>query len=338
MAQLQIASRNPDGTTYFAPEAMGNWTYGSIVEMVEGGWNGSSYNPDYISIQMSAVPGFPQLYFRLYGNFSFVTDYTSGGTGTYVAAGSIINTIEVIDGTGFVYDRLSGISFAFNTEKTTVGIEPINVFANSFRPGETPDIATLMNGNDYITGNSGTEVLYGYGGHDEMLGYGGTDALHGGTGNDTLNGGDAPDDLYGEAGNDVIVGYTAGDYIDGGADFDTWWLTGTYSTGIGLSPQHDYTSVSLYGIEAIRITWGEIVLNSNQVGGASTVQTIYRRLGQPRRAARRDGAGLERDEPLDRQFRGLEQLLGRFRSDHPHRLIRCRHHRRQHQERGHLRQ
>ena len=114
MAQLQIASRSPDGTTYFSPEAMGNWTFGSIVEMVEGSWNGSGFNPDYISIQMSAVAGFPQLFFRLYGNFSFVTDNTSGGTGPYVAAGSIINTIEVIDASGFVYDRLSGISFAFN--------------------------------------------------------------------------------------------------------------------------------------------------------------------------------------------------------------------------------
>lgn len=275
MAQLQIASRSPDGTTYFSPEAMGNWTFGSIVEMVEGSWNGSGFNPDYISIQMSAVAGFPQLFFRLYGNFSFVTDNTSGGTGPYVAAGSIINTIEVIDASGFVYDRLSGISFAFNTQKTTVGIEPVNVFANSFRPGETPDISALMAGNDFITGNSGTEILNGHGGHDEMLGYGGIDGLYGGTGNDTLNGGDGSDDLYGGAGNDVFVGYTTGDYIDGGVDFDSWWLTGTYTAGISLPPQHNYTAVNLTGIEAIRITWGEIVLNSNQVGGTSTVQTIF---------------------------------------------------------------
>ena len=276
MATLQIASRNPDGSTYFSPEAMGNWTYAYIVEMVEGSWNGSGYNPDYISIQMSAVSGFPQLFFRLYGNFTFVTgNVSSGGTAPFVAAGSIINTIEVIDSTGFVYERLSGISFAFNSAKTTVGFEPLNVFANSFRPGETPDYSQLMAGSDSITGNSGTEILNGYNGDDTLLGYGGIDVLYGGFGNDVLNGGDAADDLYGGGGNDTIIGHTSSDYIDGGTDFDTWALTGTYSTGFGLPGTHDFTAVSFFGIEAIRITWGEIILNSNQVGGLSTVQTVY---------------------------------------------------------------
>lgn len=274
MATLEIASRNADGTTYFAPESMVNWTYGSIVEMVTGAWNGVSYNMDYISIQMSGVSGFPQLYFRLYGNFNFVYQATSGGDGWYVDAGSLINQIEIIDQYGFVYNRLSGISFAFNSDKTTIGIDGINVFANSFRPGETPIYSSLMNGNDYITGNSGTEVLYGYGGNDSIYGYGGVDGLHGGFGNDALFGGDSGDDLWGDEGNDTIYGYTTGDYINGGADFDTWALTGSYSTGIGLPGSFDYRGVSFYNIEAIRVTWGAIILNSNQVGGASTVQTI----------------------------------------------------------------
>jgi Ca2+-binding RTX toxin-like protein len=91
---------------------------------------------------------------------------------------------------------------------------------------------------------------------------------------DRLIGGNDADDLYGGDGNDTIVGYTTGDFIDGGADFDSWALTGTFSTGIGLSPIIDLSSVTFFGIEAIRITWGEFLLNSNQVGGASTVQTI----------------------------------------------------------------
>jgi len=204
---------------------------------------------------MSAVPGFPQLFFRLYGNFSFVTgNVSSGGTAPFVAAGSVINTIEVINGDGFVFDRLSGINFAFNSPKTTVAFEPLNVFANSFRPGETPDFTQLMAGNDSITGSSGTEILSGHNGDDTIQGYGGTDGVYGGAGNDVLNGGDGPDDLYGGTGNDVILGYTSGDFIDGGADFDTWALTGTFPSGFSLPPRYDYTAVNLTGIEAIRIT------------------------------------------------------------------------------------
>ena len=274
MAELQIASRNPDGTTYFAPDSMGSWLYGNIVEVVEGGFNGSFVEPDYITVQMSAVPGFPQLFFRLYGNFSLFIGDTSIGTGTYVAAGSIINTIEVIDASGFVYNRLSGISFAVNSDKTTFAAEPINAFAYSFQAGETPDMAGLMAGHDNITGTSGTEILSGYDGHDAIFGYGGSDGLYGGAGNDSLNGGAAADNLYGGFGNDLIIGYTAGDFIDGGGDFDTWSLTGTYSSGLSLPTPYDYTSVNLTSIEAIQIIWGEIGLNSNQVGGFSTVQTI----------------------------------------------------------------
>ena len=61
--------------------------------MVSRTANGSYSGMDYISMQMSAVAGFPQLYFRIYGNFTFITGLTSGGSGTYVQAGSPINLI-----------------------------------------------------------------------------------------------------------------------------------------------------------------------------------------------------------------------------------------------------
>ena len=275
MATFDIVNRSPDGSTYFSEMGMNGWLYCPIVEMASRGFNGSFVEMDYLTMQMSAVPGFPQLFFRVYGNFNFVTgNVSSGGTGLFVQAGSIINQIDVIDASGHIYNTLTGINFAINTNKTTTTIEPLNVFANSFRPGENPDMAVIMAGNDYVSGNSGAEFLYGYAGHDTLIGEGGSDQLAGGFGNDLLVGGDGADDLYGEAGNDTIVGYTAGDYINGGADFDTWALTGTYASGFGLLPQHNYTGVSFYDIEAIRVTWGEMVLNSNQVGGTSTVQTI----------------------------------------------------------------
>jgi Ca2+-binding RTX toxin-like protein len=275
MATFQIVNRSPDGSSYFSQLFMNNWVAVPIVEMVSRGFNGTFTETDYISMQMSQVPGFPQLYFRVYGHFTFENRYnTNGILKPHVAAGSIINSIEIIDVTGKVFNRIDGINFAFNTPKTTVQNEGINVFVNSFRPGEVPLNEVMFAGNDLLTGSAGTEVMHGFGGNDSLSGLGATDGLYGDDGHDTLNGGEGADDLYGGAGNDLIVGYTAGDYIDGGADFDTWALTGTYSSGLGLPVPVFYTGVSFYNIEAIRITWGEIVLNSNQVGGTSTVQTI----------------------------------------------------------------
>ncbi len=271
MAQFNIVNRSPDGSSYFAEEGMGNWLYLPIVEMVQRTANGLPTGTDYISIQMTPLAGFPQLYFRLYGDYSFVSQLTSNGDNQlFVQAGSVINYIEVIDATGKVYSSLYGVNFPFNTNKTTTTAEPINVFSTSFRPGEAPDLQTLLNGNDVAEGTGGTEFLYGYGGADELYGLGGSDALYGGFGNDILNGGDGADDLYGDAGDDTIIGYTMGDYIDGGGNFDTWALTGDTAAGTVVN----MTGVSFYNIEAIKITYGQIALNSNQVGGPSTVQTI----------------------------------------------------------------
>ena len=275
MPVFTIVNRNPDGTTFFSQQGMGGWLSNPIVEMVSNTFNGSFTPMDFLKIQLSPVPGFPQLFFRVSGHFNFVTDETPDGPNTFVQAGSIINLIEVIDEFGTVFNSLSGINFAINSNKTTIANDAINAFANSFQLGENPEIAVLMNGNDNVTGNNGAEFLFGFSGNDTMNGGGGADQLAGGAGNDTLVGGAGADILSGEAGNDLIVGYSAGDSIDGGADFDIWALTGTFASGFGLQPQLNYTSVSFLNIEAIKVTYGEIVLNSNQVGGASTVQTIF---------------------------------------------------------------
>lgn len=276
MPVFTVENRSPNGVNYYAEEGMDSWQYCPIVELVSRNANGQYSGMDYMSMQMSPVAGFPQLYFRIYGDFSFVSLLTSNGNnGTYVQAGSPINLIEVVDATGFVYSSLAGINFSFNTDKTTTLIEPINVFANSFRPGEAPDVAGLMAGNDELNGSAGTEFMYGYGGNDTLFGLGGGDALFGGFGNDTLVGGDGADDLYGGAGDDVIASYTPGDYMDGGDNFDIWAIIGTQAVGGNPQPFINLTAVSFLNIEAIEINYGEIILNSNQVGGPSTVQTIY---------------------------------------------------------------
>lgn len=274
MATFSILNRSPDGSTYYSEMGMGEWKFGPIVDMVQGFFNGTFVEKDYILVQMAPVAGFPQLFFKLSGDFNFVTGETSNGPGPFVQAGSIINQIDVVDASGKIYSEMTGVSFAFNADKTSTAYEDVDLFLTSFNFGEIPFAADLMAGNDLLTGNVGTEYLMGFGGNDTLNGYGGSDALFGGDGHDRLVGGTEADDLYGEAGNDTIVGYTAGDYVDGGEGFDTFALQGTYSTGIGLSPRHDYTGVSFYGIEAISISFGEIVLSSYQVGNASAVQTI----------------------------------------------------------------
>ncbi|MGL4488434.1 MAG: calcium-binding protein [Rhizobiaceae bacterium] len=205
---------------------------------------------------MTPTAEFPQLYFRLYGNFNFTTGITSNGVyAPFADAGSTIGGVEVIDATGKIYSKMWDFNFALNAKKTTIYNEPINTLSTSFRPGETFESQTLF--------NSGNDTLYGSGGDDTLAGYGGNDILIGGEGADYLLGG---------AGIDVIRGYTNGDYIDGGADFDYW------SLGVQSRPGQDrvidVTGVTVYNIEAISIGEAAVTLNSNQVGGNSTVKTI----------------------------------------------------------------
>ncbi len=276
MANFQIINRSADGSTYYSELGMTQWLYLNIIGFAEGPFNaGGFYEPDTMTLQMGAVSGFPQLYFRLSGTFSFGQRATSDGSlDWHVLAGSQINMVEVVDGTGKVYSRLSQFNWAVNSDKTTFGLENANPYAYSFQAGEAPFIGDVMAGADALTGSAGADMLLGYAGQDTLYGGDGNDELSGGDGNDYLYGGNGVDTLVGGNGNDTIHGYTTGDHIDGGANFDTWTLQGVLTSGISLPPQFNYTNVTFYNIEAIRLIYGEIILNSNQVGGASTVQTI----------------------------------------------------------------
>ena len=269
MSQFMINNRSPDGSTYFDQSGIFNWLYAPVIEMVS-----NVFSQDYFTIQLSPVSGFPQMYVRLYGDYTFVNRITSIGNATHIQAGSTINRFEIIDGTGKVYDSFTALNLTINKDMTTIANEPINVFATSFRPGEVPDLFSAFAGNDLVIGNTGSEILHGYEGNDEVRGLGGPDTLYGDGGNDTLIGGDGADELRGGTGNDTIVGYTAGDFIDGGANFDTWSLTGTYTAGFSIPLKYDFRAVTFFDIEAIKVTYGNLLFNANQVGAASTVHTI----------------------------------------------------------------
>lgn len=119
--------------------------------------------------------------------------------------------------------------------------------------GSFTDIATWMNGNDYLVGSNGyliygngaSETLVGGAGGDQINGWGGydviyagggddivlssayfddADVVYGGAGADRIFGGVAGDYLFGESGADSLYGDGGADWMDGGADADT--LTG----------------------------------------------------------------------------------------------------------------
>jgi serralysin len=278
MAWFDILNRSGTGA-YFAEEAMANWAFAPIVETHQGGlrfFNGQIYfEPHYFTIQISTVPNFPQLFFRFSGNnFTFKDDVTSIGTGRYIAAGSVITTIELIDANGTVYNRLTGLNLTLPSDKIDVGQEPINVFATSWRELETPTIEQLLAGDDTIDGSSGSEFLFGYDGSDTLRGEGSADTLEGGRGNDTLIGGDGADLLQGGDGDDTILGYTAGDNIDGGGNFDTWVLYGIRSTGISVGVTYDMRSVSTLNIERLKLDGGNFRFTELQIGAASSINAL----------------------------------------------------------------
>ncbi|MGO4706687.1 calcium-binding protein [Microvirga sp. 2MCAF38] len=77
-------------------------------------------------------------------------------------------------------------------------------------------------GNDVIKGQAGSDLLYGSGGNDKLDGGSGYDTLYGGTGNDTLDGSLDDDSLFGGAGNDKLIGGQGRDVLSGGAGKDVF--------------------------------------------------------------------------------------------------------------------
>ncbi|MGL4488435.1 MAG: calcium-binding protein [Rhizobiaceae bacterium] len=254
MASFDIVNRSTDGSTFFSQELMGSWLNLPIINLVKGRL--ALPGDDYMTVYMTPTAGFPQLYFKLYGDFKFITDVTSIGIfAPFADIGSTINKVEVVDAEGKVYSRLSDFNFAINSRKTVIGLEPNNTLATSFGPGETFESQTLF--------NSGDDLMGGSFGADTLAGYGGNDRLYGGDGADYLLGGD---------GGDTIYGYTDGDLIDGGADFDFWSLDAFYNTG--QSREIDLTGVTVHNIECIKPDGSHVTLSSVQIGVASRIMSV----------------------------------------------------------------
>jgi Ca2+-binding RTX toxin-like protein len=262
-------------------EGMLNWLSLPIAEIKQGRYYASGndifYERPYMLIKLLPTGGGP-MYLKLEGNFTFGYVLTSSGEERlHVMAGSVIDSVTLVDWKGDVFATLSGMTFPLNSNKTSTVNEPINVFVNTFRSGESPDPAMLMSGADSINGSTRfdiNETLRGYGGNDTMNGYGGNDVLLGGTGQDLLVGGAGADNLYGEGGNDTLV-FGFGDYHDGGEGFDTVKLFGQTVVGRIIPSTLDIRGYNFSNIEAFSISGGDIVVDSSQVGAAGYIKTIY---------------------------------------------------------------
>ncbi|WP_112661842.1 calcium-binding protein [Microvirga flavescens] len=80
--------------------------------------------------------------------------------------------------------------------------------------------ATILRGNDTISGSRLADRIDGFTGNDTIKGQAGSDRLYGSGGNDKLDGGSGFDTLSGGSGNDTLIGSLDDDYLSGGAGND----------------------------------------------------------------------------------------------------------------------
>ncbi len=177
-----------------------------------------------------------------------VLRYSMNGTGSASTydGGADTDTFEV---TGTVSGRhvdLAAGQFQLSpgglNRGNLISIENVIVHNNNSVDGDgnANRIEGIGNFDNTFNGAAGDDTLLGGLGNDILLGGSGADSLLGGDGDDTLDGSDGTgaflgdiDTLLGEAGNDVLRysmnGTGSASTYDGGADTDTFEVTGTVS-------------------------------------------------------------------------------------------------------------
>ncbi|MGL4637909.1 MAG: hypothetical protein ACRCWF_18155 [Beijerinckiaceae bacterium] len=261
MANFSILNRSSNGVFYYAQDSMTVWDNLVIMEMQQAGAG------SYFTIQMADVPNFPQLFFRFYGNFSFITQQnTEGQFIPYIEQGSIVNRIDVIDQTGKIYSQVTGVALRLTMNKTTRQLEPNDFIATAIRPIEVISPANLFQFADSLVGSAGIETLNGYAGNDTIDGGAGADSLIGGNGTDVfrIRAGDAP----------------AGESIDGGDGIDAIEAVGVAATQ-NLLQQGRITlsGLSFNSIEELRTNGTEVELPTFFFVGNGGMQTVRGKIG-----------------------------------------------------------
>ena len=156
-----------------------------------------------------------------YSGVDFSEQLTLGGTfGDYVDGYPTTGTITSIS------YSLNGTTL-FTVTGASISVE---AFSNYVMANDLEGMfATVLAGNDQLTGSAGDDGLSGFDGNDILSGNGGNDTLRGGAGSDQLYGG-AGDDLLSEAAGDT--GPYGNDVYDGGTGIDRVSLFTTYGPGV----------------------------------------------------------------------------------------------------------
>lgn len=136
---------------------------------------------------------------------NLVIDYKGNFTTTFnIITGGTITSVEI---------TYKGQPFVSLLELNT-NFSDLQTSADTF--------ATMLSGNDLLTGSALTDDLQGYAGNDSLTAGDGDDTVRGGAGSDTIAGGGGNDvHLNGNQGDDSVAGGAGNDTVYGGRDNDT---------------------------------------------------------------------------------------------------------------------
>lgn len=115
-------------------------------------------------------------------------------------------------------------------------------------------VATILEGNDVVSGGAIADVLSGFAGIDNIDGGAGADFINGNQGADSLIGGDGADVVRGGKDDDVVLGGAGNDFLSGDRGADT--LTG----GAGADTFHSFAGAGLDRVTDFNRAEGDRVL------------------------------------------------------------------------------
>lgn len=174
---------------------------------------------------------------------------TSNATTLHVrttVSGTLSGTLDVVFSGNFQLvggvpagGAFTGIRVDFNGQTLLT----ITEFSLPISAMQAPDldglVATILEGNDVLTGAALNDVLEGFAGIDNIDGGGGVDIINGNMGADTVAGGDGADVVRGGKDDDVITGGAGNDFLSGDRGSDT--VTG----GAGADTFHVFAGAGL---------------------------------------------------------------------------------------------
>ncbi|MBP2300896.1 calcium-binding protein [Azospirillum picis] len=176
---------------------------------------------------------------RSYDSQHVVVGYYTGTFDTWTGSNLRFDLNgRVIGGTALSYVSADSGGKIFEVSGFSVSATTVSSYYDPPYDGGAA-IASVLGGDDMISGSGGNDVFYGQGGNDTVFANSGNDFVNGNTGDDLINGnlgddivrggqgndnvrgGQGNDLVCGDLGNDVVLGDFGNDTIYGGQNNDT---------------------------------------------------------------------------------------------------------------------